>query len=310
MRPIKRNNFQTNQVFAYLVIIAFMAFLSGCKKDTKGAEVPDRLKTGEGEFVYTGYAPLADKPVKVHYYFPKNLPENAPIVFVMHGNGRNASGYRKSMIPHAQSKKFLLVVPEFSTVHYPDSRDYHQGGVFDKNGVMKNREDWTFSIIEPLFEHMKKVTGNKNAGYILYGFSAGSQFVHRFNWFMPDNRATKMVTAAAGSYTMPDYDIDYIYGLGKTNISKANLAKAFARDVTVMVGSADTDLTRADLPKTKEANRQGKDRVERAGNFFLQCRQYATREGLEFNWNYALAPGVEHSQSQMAPFVIKEIFGN
>lgn len=301
---------RTPKLFVQLLTAAFFTLLAGCKKDHKSPETSDRLKTGEGDFIYTDYAPLADRPINVYYYLPKDLPKDAPILFVMHGNGRNATGYRKSMIPHAKSKKFLLVVPEFSTEYYPDSRDYHQGGVFEKNGRMKNREDWTFSVIEPLFEHMKKVTGKTNEGYIMYGFSAGSQFAHRFNWFMADNRATKIIPAAAGSYTMPDYDIDYIYGLGKTQIGRENLAKAFAKNVTVMVGTADTDLTRSDLPKTKEANKQGKDRVERADNFFKQCREYATREGLEFNWKYATAPGVEHSQSQMASFVIREIFGN
>lgn len=173
---------------------------------------------------------------------------------------------------------------------------------------MKEKEDWTFSIIDPLFEHVKKMSGKHNDGYILYGFSAGSQFTHRFTWFFPDNKAIKTISSSAGSYTMPDYNVNYIYGLKDTKVPKKNLRRAFAKDFTVAIGDADTVLSRSDLPKTPEANLQGRDRVERAINFYNVCKNMALKEGIPFNWKLVVVPHIGHANSEMAEPVAKMLF--
>src|SRR5690606_20725069 len=101
---------------------------------------------------------------------------------------------------------------------------------------------------------------------ILYGFSAGAQFVHRFMTFVPDNRVVHLVSGSAGTYTMPDYSVNYHYGL-KDVVSiapQANLNKFYATKTTIIVGSNDNDINDPDLSTTPEANAQGKHRVERA----------------------------------------------
>jgi len=268
------------------------------------------IHEGFGKFVYTGYKPLSDKPVAVYYYKPDNLPEDAPIMILMHGNSRAAISYRKSMARYAEAHKFLLIVPKFSKKYYRYSRNYHQGGVFNKEGKMKNKKRWTFSIIEPLFDYVKKITGKQNEGYILYGFSAGSQFVHRYTWFFPDNRAIKTITASAGSYTMPDYQVNYPYGLEKTKIPEEHLVKAFAKDYTIVVGGADTVLSRKDLPKSASAREEGRDRVERAMHFYLNAKQMAAEKGVPFRWKFKMIPDVGHSQAQIAGSISSLLFGN
>lgn len=211
------------------------------------------------------------------------------------------------MIPYAKQYEFLLVVPKFSKDLYP-SRDYHQGGVFDKDGQMKKKKDWTFSVIEPLFDYVKKAANKDNESYILYGFSAGSQFVHRYTWFFPDNRASKTIAASAGSYTMPDYEMDYKYGLGKTNVPIENLKRGFDKNYTVMVGQADTVMSRKDLPKSNQVRKQGADRVERAMHFYLDAKKLADKEGNPFNWRFVMPTGVGHSQGEMAGPVARMLF--
>src|SRR5699024_7584283 len=131
--------------------------LGSCRKEF--ADQPTEIiHEGLGSFDYTGYEPLADKPVTVYYYKPRNLSSDAPVMILMHGNSRAAESYRKAMIPYAEVHQFLLIVPKFSTEYYPKSRDYHQGGVFSADGKMKDKRDWTFSIIEPLFDYVKEVT--------------------------------------------------------------------------------------------------------------------------------------------------------
>lgn len=290
----------------------FVFFLSSCANRhlvEKSEAKKDTLSEGFGEFIYTDYKPFADKPINVYYYKPKSLPENAPIMILMHGNSRAAKSYRKSMSTYAEKNKFLLIVPEFSKENFPKSRDYHQGGIFDKNGKMKNKEEWAFSLIEPLFDYVKKITNNDNNGYILYGFSAGSQFTHRYTWFFPDNRAKQTIAASAGSYTMPDYAIDYYYGLKdlKDQVPEGNLEKALAKNLTIAVGEADTIRSRSDLPKSLKAKAQGETRVERAENFYKSAQKLAKEKDVPFNWKFVLVPGVGHKQGQMAESVAEDM---
>lgn len=298
-----------------ILFIASVTLFMGCSSDDDNTERDNGenneivlTKGSVDQFEYTGYKPLSDRPVAVYYYIPHDLPEDAPIMFLMHGNGRNAKGYLNSMKFYADTHKFLVIAPRFSTDFYP-SRDYHRGGIFQKNGKMKDKEDWTFSMVEPLFDYVKEITNKNNTGYILYGFSAGSQFAHRYTWFFPDNRAEQTIPVAAGSYTMPDYDIDYYYGLRnvKDQVPESNIDKALAKNLTIAVGDADTIRGRSDLPKTIEADAQGKNRVERAEYYFQEAKQLAQERGVDFNWKFVLVPGVGHSSGQMAPHVVEEM---
>lgn len=267
--------------------------------------INSKIDEGVGEFIYQDYKPLANKPIKVRYYNPGR--NDAQVLFIMHGNGRNAEGYFKAMLKHAQQHNVLLVVPEFDEQQF-SSREYHQGGILDKQSKLRPREDWTFSIIEPLFDYVKKLTGNTSAGYMLYGFSAGSQFVHRFLMFNPENRVTRAIAGSAGTYTMPDYNIDYAYGLKNVNLPQKNLNKFFAKNLMVIVGDADTVLSRTDLVKTPAANQQGRDRVERGQAFFNRSKAIAEQLKTPFNWKFQLIPHVGHSQGEMAGPVAKLLF--
>lgn len=263
---------------------------------------------GKGDFIYSEYKPLANKPVKVWYFVPKGIQEDSPILFVMHGNSRNAEGYRNAMIASAKKNQFILVVPEFSKIHYPKVRDYHHGGIFDSDNELKGRDLWTFSIIEPLFDAVKKQFDNASENYLLYGFSAGSQFVHRFMYMVPNARASKIVSAAAGTYTMPDSTIQYSYGLKNLNIPEENLKKFYSKDFIVAVGSADTVLARKDLVKGELANKQGRDRVERAHTFFKGSKKVAHEKNMNFNWKIVEIPNVGHSQAEIAKPIADLLF--
>lgn len=291
----------------FLLLIAMLVSTSWSIAGTQKAK-GDSLREGNGMFVFTHNA-LPDKPVKVFYYRPKGLPHDAPIMILMHGTLRNAETYRKNMAAYADKHQFLLITPEFSKEKFPASRDYHQGGVFEKDKTMKDKSDWTFSMIEPLFDAVKEKSGKKNAGYILYGFSAGSQFIHRFTWFVPENRAIKTVSSSAGSYTLPDFKINYPYGLKRTKIPKENLVKAFAKDFTVLVGAADTVLSDKYLPKGDAATRQGRDRVERAKNFYEMSKAKAAEMGVPFNWKLMIVPDIAHENGKMAASVTEMLFG-
>lgn len=311
-----------------LVLTAVVLTLISCKKNpideqlvserdfNKGTNVNQTMagvikssSSGwSGNFIYT----WNNKPIKVWYYNPPGGAANVPIMILMHGNGRNANGYRNAMrnAAKAHNHKFLLIVPELDITNFPGSRTYHQGNVLTSNGQPINESEWTFSMIEPLFDYVKADVGSQQQGYVLYGFSAGAQFVHRFMMHKPTNRSTVAIAAAAGTYAVPDWNINYPYGLKKTVVTQAMLTQALAKKMIILVGSNDNDPNASDLTRNTTVDAQGITRVERAWNFFKKSKEKAVGIGTTFNWEFAMVPGVNHSQGNIAGPVADRIFGS
>jgi hypothetical protein len=91
---------------------------------------------------------------------------------------------------------FFLLVPEFSKANHPKPRQYHLGNVIDNNDRIRDRADWNFSRVELAFDYYRRKAGIQTNTYELYGHSAGSQFVHRLLFHLPQSRATALVAAA------------------------------------------------------------------------------------------------------------------
>lgn len=311
LTAMRMKTYFTTILTAIAGIILISCDIQGDNSDQGDEPVEREITIGRGSFQFDQYAPLKDKPLNVWYYNPADDHEELaglPVMILMHGNSRAAESYRNAMSQYAYEYNFLLIVPEFSREYYPSSRDYHQGGVFSENGTPMPEEKWAFSLIEPLFDHVKQITENRSETYIMYGFSAGSQFVHRFLMHKPENRTSTVVAASAGTYSMPDYDTEYAYGLKNTTVSTEALERFFGQDVTIMVGDADTVRARSDLVKTLEADQQGRDRVERGREFFNRSQRMADSLGVRLNWDFKLASGVGHSQSEIAEDAAKIIF--
>ncbi len=297
-----------------LACILITGFLS-CSKDKIGspADKPPTnteysIKAGSGNFIYKDYQPLADKPVKVFYYNPGE--KTAKVLVVMHGTARNAQTYFNSMKPYAEQHKFMLIVPEFTEALY-SNRLYHRGGILTSSDAIRSSDTWTLSIVEPLFDYVKKNSGNTSEDYMLYGFSAGCQFVHRFMIFVPENRVSTFVAAAAGSYTLPDYLNNFPYGL--KNVAsiapQANLNKSYAKRTYVLVGDKDNDPNASDLPVAGGDMAQGKHRLERTEYYFNRSNAMATQQNAPFNWTFKVIPNVAHEQAKMAGPVVELLFG-
>jgi hypothetical protein len=311
IEPLKIEPIMTKKILNLASCILLASCLS-CSKDKTEApkdKTPTEysIKEGTGNFTYTDYQPLADKPVKVLYYNPGE--KTSKVLIVMHGNSRGAQSYFNSMKTYAEKHKFMLIVPEFTEALY-SSRLYHRGGILTSSDVVRTSENWTFSIIEPLFDYVKKNSGNTSSDYMLYGFSAGCQFVHRFMVFVPENRVSTFVAASAGSYTLPDYLNNYPYGL--KNVSsiapQANLNKSYAKKGYIIVGAKDNDPNGADVPTGGGDMAQGKHRVERTEFYFNQSKAMATRQNVPFNWTYKVIPNVAHEQAKMAGPVAELLF--
>ena len=238
---------------------------------------------------------------------PVHLAPDRPLLFVLHGAGRNADEYRDQWHELALEHDFLLVVPEFKERLYPGVRGYNLGNVFDPDGQVRSEPERSFSAIEAVFEEVRRRFGMTAQGYAIYGHSAGAQFLHRFLYHVPDARVTGAVAANAGWYTMPVFDAAYPYGLRGSVVGSGDLAAALQRPLTVLLGEADEDPQHPSLRRTPEALAQGPHRLARGQAFFSAASDAAAALGVPFAWQLLTVPGAGHDNRSMAPAAIPRL---
>ncbi|NDV79576.1 hypothetical protein [Dysgonomonas sp. 511] len=265
------------------------------------------ITNGSGKFEYNRYTPLKDKPVNVYYAISQGDMSTMPVIFVFPGTNRDADNYIRPWMDIVKTHRCMVFSIEFPEKYYSGD-EYITGNVIDNSGRFVDREKWTFSIIEPLFEYIKAETGNKSIRYSLFGHSAGSQFVHRYVLFNPNAKIDKAVAANAGWYTMPLFNVDFPYGLKNTQLSRTDVASACKVDMTVHLGESDNNPNDPSLRKTPEAMLQGEHRYARGLYFYNNSKTMATSSSFQFNWTMRKVPNVAHDQAAMAKDAVHIFF--
>lgn len=261
---------------------------------------------GKWSFVWKDAKGHPDRPMRVYTYRPRACDTTCPIVIVMHGLKRNASAYRDYWELRADRYKVLVIAPEFSNEAWPKAAAYNLGGV----GSETDREKWAFAAVEHLFDEMR----DGQASYALFGHSAGGQLAHRMAFFRPDNRASVIVAANPGWYTMPEWRSDkakdpFPYSLAGSPMGVAELKRALSRRLVVLLGEKDDDPKAADLNHSAGAEHEGASRLERGENFFKAATAAAAELGVPFAWELVEVPGVAHDGEAMSKAAADVIFG-
>ncbi|MCB9333957.1 MAG: hypothetical protein H6574_23120 [Lewinellaceae bacterium] len=174
---------------------------------------------------------------------------------MIHGASRAAEGYHAVWSPIAEQYNALLVVPYFAKdAGFSTSDQFNLGNVFQLDSLDQilatNPEpDWSYSLIEPLFDvvRKKRVIVAKSIASMAIRPAASSCTVFIFK---EKNRVKRAVCANAGWYTMPDESIRFPYGLGGTGIDPDNLKYAFSKRVHILLGEADTETSGESLRQT------------------------------------------------------------
>lgn len=269
------------------------------------ASAEARLASGSGVFDYTFVSAETPRKVTVWYHRPAEAGADAAIVFVLHGQGRTASNYRKHWIPFAERQRFVLLVPEFSRSQFPGNQGYNLGNMVGPDGKQHPERQWTYSAIEALFDDVRAANGFVPKTYDIYGHSAGGQFVHRLVLFKPHARFRVAVAANSGWYTMPDRSVRFPYGLGGSSVGPEQLTRALSRRLVVLLGDADNNPDDPQLKHTFGALEQGPHRLARGDAFFQRAKRMAAELGVPLAWTLETAPGVAHSNAAMAPFAAR-----
>ena len=239
-------------------------------------------------------------PVRVFLSRPAGLKPERPMVFLMHGAGRNAEDDRDRWHDLALEHDVLLVVPEFNEAAIASSPGYKLGNVANENGDLENRDLWSFSAIELIFDDIRNRFEMSTETYFLYGHSTGAQFVHRYLYFVPEANLAGVVLANADWYTMPDFETEFPYGLKNSGVNRAQLAAALQLPVTIMLGDQDSDPEHTSLRDTPEALLQGENYMLRGVAFFEAARAMASELNLPYAWNLSMVKNADDKDQKMA----------
>ena len=272
-------------------VAAVLLLMTGCvSSPERVSEGP--LAPGSGVVAFEG---LPGKTMRAYYHKPDTYRTDSPILMVLHGVNRNADWYRDAWRELSDRHGVLILAPEFDRAQFPSGRGYSRGNMRAKGGDPLPQSDWAFNAVEALFDAARGWTGSTRDTYLMFGHSAGAQYVHRMVTFMPKLRLERAVAANAGWYTMPDKQQKYPYGLDGAGLTVAALHTAFDRDMTVLLGDGDNNPRGRHLHNTPPAKRQGAHRYARGLAYFERAKAAAMRTGADFNWTLKIVHGAAHS---------------
>ena len=259
--------------------------------------------TGKDSFVINAYKHTDRKTIRVWTYKPAEWTPADPVLFVMHGMGRNAEDYLDAWTELAEQKRIMLVAPEFASKFYRViTNDYQEGNLESYFGWQNPESEWAFTVVENVFDHVNTVNGLSLDGYHIFGHSAGGQFVQRMVAMKPQSRIKKAIAANAGTYSFMEEEAPYPYGLGDVNY---NLQGSFAKNLVVLLGELDNNAQQGRLDQTEMAMEQGANRLERGANFFQASKTVAGNNGFDFNWQIQVVPDVGHEYKRMSEAAAK-----
>lgn len=263
-----------------------------CAADASGAEPIATLDS----FNFT--AP-GHPEIKVWTALPPKVEAGTPILFALHGMGRNAQSMRKAWANFAAERGVIVAAPEFDSARFPKAAQYNLGNTHDAQGRPLSRDAWTFTIIEDLFRELRTRTGSKVQHYSVFGHSAGAQFVHRLLLNMPDAHVARVISANAGFYVMPD-ESGAPYGFAASDIDDKRACEAYARPLLILLGGADNDPKHPQLNNSTGAKAQGPHRLARGEAFHAATQAHAARMKCPYRWSLEIVPGVAHESEKMS----------
>ena len=275
-------------LFILLFILSFTTNLFAAKLD---------------KFTFTSW----NKPdLDVFYHLPKTIDNDTKVLFVVHGNTRNADDYLNSWIRLTKDKNIAIFAPHFKRSSFISFNTLQMS---TSNGKIRtNTNLYLNNSIDTLFEYIKAKFKLNDKLYDIYGHSAGAQFVHRYLLMSDNPSVNKAVAANAGWYTFLN-GADFPYGVKNPPISltDSNVKKFLSTNLYILIGTNDIDVD-SSINKSKGAQKQGINRLQRAKNFFTYTESIVEQNNLEFKWKYQAVPGAPHSNKVMSKAAVLVLF--
>ena len=249
-----------------------------------------------------------NKPdVEIFYITPEKINENTKVIFVIHGNSRNAEDYLSEWRPYIANKNVIVVAPKFTKESF---RYFALLEMAQSSGkVNKDESEYINNSISLIFNFIKSKFSLNTQTYNMFGHSAGAQFTHRYMLLSDDKRISSAVIANAGWYTFIS-TAEFPYGIKNSpnKISNDHIRWYTASKVNLLIGSDDVGFK--SLNTSKGAQIQGINRYEIANNYFNTLIKDAEKNNYVLRWNFKVLDDVDHDYKKITPIAADILLQN
>ena len=248
-----------------------------------------------------------DKPdVEILYRLPKEINQNTKVIFIIHGNSRDVERYINLWLEPSKDKNVILVAPHFTRSNYSNFGTLQITRSSGK--ILKNQSNNLKNSLSSFFTYFKNKYDLQTSTYSIFGFSAGSQFTHRYLLFSDDIQVDRVVLGSAGWYTFLN-DEPYPYGMRDMPIERERYEWYLSKEVLFILGAKDNDPNHESLNNSKGAKQQGSNRFERGQNYFKNLVIFSEENEIAFRWRYKVIDDLDHSTSAISenafPFLLE-----
>lgn len=211
--------------------------------------------------------------VRVMLHLPPNASarQPLPILVALHGYGGNGASFARPLLEAADRLGWAVIAPSITY------RDWH-----DPVQVCEDARDDLPGLRAWLNELPTRTGLRYQPRVMLYGFSRGAQYAHRFALAYPEMVAS-VAAVSAGTYTLPqtvwvDPDgarttLNMPYGAADLQTYTGQpFREAPLRQVRFLIGVGSTDHQAGDVPRSWDKY-IGDCRVDRANSFVASLRQ-------------------------------------
>jgi len=220
-----------------------------------------------------------------HAYLPCTTLVTDRVLICIHGINRRARDQATAFQVLAEQLGLTIIAPLFEAGRYPNYQRLGRG----------NDPRADLALDAAVAQVASAVGLDREPQRLLFGYSGGGQFAHRYAATHPE-RVAAVVIGAAGWYTLPDPQRRFPHGLGRrTGLPTIDAAAYLDIPMAVLVGHLDRDRGAGFNCMGSKDRDQGRTRVDRGRHFIGRMRCAAREQGLETTYRFELLPGVGHS---------------
>ena len=230
---------------------------------------------------------ISDRATAYHFYQSSCPAPDVPLMVAVHGIRRQAKLQARLFAPFVESIGGTLVAPVFGRKRYADYQRLGRHSLGRRSDLALKR----------ILAEVGSMTGVSTRSIVMFGYSGGGQFVHRFAMAYP-HQVQRMAIAAPGWYTFPNRRLPYPEGIG----SCKDLPDVFLDPgrflqipTLVLVGEHDCVRDQTLNQDGKLDARQGKNRIERARRWVTAMVTAALQYNYETEIKFRIVPGCGHS---------------
>lgn len=248
----------------------------------------------------TGLAPLLracrmDQRFSYYVYLPRGFkPEKGPdskLLVLIHGTFRDAQHTKELFQGFADETNSVILAPLFPT-GVIDREDLHNYKFIKFHDIRFDK------IVLDMMDEVSEAFHITDKRAMLYGFSGGGQFAHRFLYLHPE-RLHSVVIGSPGRVTYLDKDEDWFAGIrdfeaqfGKPidfeELKKVRIFLFVGGNDTESISYEDDDSNSAALDKF------GSNRLERLEALYRNYQDFG------LNVSFEVVPGVSHEEEKVS----------